>query len=201
MTLFQELHSIMSDSVDLNICISKSGEELTVSILPKANSLDDKAKDNLTPLIMTGRPEEIDNEFISIIGNPIKGSVELLTNMKSFEENKKLVAATNKETADRKKRFTDLMNTAKKHDEAKNVQKCLASLEEAKKLFPTDPEMLKLYAKCHNGASTQSLFGALEEPVVEDNESPNPPIAEEMLTEDDDEYIKENDFDEHYNEE
>ena len=200
MTLFQQLHSIMSDSVDLNICISKSGEELTVSVLPKANGLDDKAKDNLTPLIMTGRPEEIDNKFISIIGNPIKGSVELLTNMKSFEENKKLVAATNKEAADRKKRFTDLMNTAKKHDEAKNVQKCLASLEEARKLFPTDPEMLKLYAKCHNGASTQSLFGAFEEPVVEDKESPIPPIAEEMLTDYDD-YIKENDFDEQYNEE
>lgn len=200
MTLFQELHSIMSESVDLNICISKSDEELTVSILPKANGLDDKAKDNLVPLIITGKPEEIDNEFLSIVGNPIKNSVGLLTNMKSFEESSKLVDASKKENADRKKRFTDHMNEAKKHDEAKNVQKCLVALEKAKTLFPNDPEFLKLYKKCHNGASSQSLFGDLETPAIEEKEQVLSE-ADDLIISEDDDFIPQEDFEEQYNEE
>ena len=78
---FTSIHQMMTEAVDLTLVIRKSGNGLTVSVLPKSNSLKDEAQNHIVPLTVSGQPQELDADFIRIIGQPVQKVAGLITNM------------------------------------------------------------------------------------------------------------------------
>ena len=54
--------------------------------MPTKKGLKDEAKNNLSPILITGTPEELDQQFINIIKQPLQKATGLLTNMEKFEK-------------------------------------------------------------------------------------------------------------------
>ena len=61
---FTEINRMMTEGVDITLVIRKSGGQMIVSALPKANGLKDEAQNRIIPLTMTGAPEEMDDGFL-----------------------------------------------------------------------------------------------------------------------------------------
>jgi PRTRC genetic system protein E len=102
MNLFTELSNMLPDGVDLSLTIRKKGAEVTVSLMPKSKKVDDPAQFKIQPLIITGTPEELDNEFVAAIKSPLSQSTGLLANMAEHEKSVKEAAANSKAEKDKK---------------------------------------------------------------------------------------------------
>jgi PRTRC genetic system protein E len=69
-TLFKQLHALVLQSdggLMLSIVGGKSGN-MTVAVMPKSNQKDASESGLLTPLALTGTPEELDAEFVRCLG-------------------------------------------------------------------------------------------------------------------------------------
>ena len=60
MNLFKHLSEIMPEGIDLNMTLRRKDDLLIVSIIPKSGELEDNAKDRLSPLVVSGTPDELD---------------------------------------------------------------------------------------------------------------------------------------------
>lgn len=88
MSFFQQLAAL--GNVDLSIRIKQKNETLTLSITPGNSS-------NITPVIVTGTPAELDAEFLNSIAPQVQSISGIVTNIKDVkaeaakleEENKK----------------------------------------------------------------------------------------------------------------
>lgn len=68
-TLFKQLHSLAQQSggtLMFTIVADKSGK-LTVAAMPKSDQKDASESGLLTPLVLTGTPEELDLEFVQCL--------------------------------------------------------------------------------------------------------------------------------------
>lgn len=66
-TLFKQLHALATQSEGLVFSVIAAEDKLTVAVMPK--SRDAKAAENglLTPMVLTGTPEELDAEFVQCL--------------------------------------------------------------------------------------------------------------------------------------
>ena len=62
---FSQLSQAMVEGIDLSLVIRKQADRLTVSVLPKSESLKDGTRNNIVPLIVSGYPAELDAGFIA----------------------------------------------------------------------------------------------------------------------------------------
>lgn len=69
MSFFKKLYEL-ADGADLAINIKRKNEKLTVSVLPS------NAR-NVTPVIITGTPEDLDNEFLDTVTRQLEKAGEL----------------------------------------------------------------------------------------------------------------------------
>lgn len=69
MSFFQKLYEL-ADGADLAINIKRKNEKLTVSVLPS------NAR-NVTPVIITGTPEDLDNGFLDTVTRQLERAGEL----------------------------------------------------------------------------------------------------------------------------
>lgn len=69
MSFFQKVYEL-ADGADLAINIKRKNEKLTVSVLPS------NAK-NVTPVIITGTPEELDNGFLDTVTQQLEKANDL----------------------------------------------------------------------------------------------------------------------------
>ena len=104
MNLFTELTKMLPDGVDLNLTIRKKGGQVTVSLMLKSQKVDDPAKDKIQPLIVTGTPDELDNEFVDAIKSPLSKSTGLLGNMAQYEKSVKEAEANSKAEKEKKEK-------------------------------------------------------------------------------------------------
>jgi len=72
------------ENADLNLVLKKTKTGIAVSVLPKPN-VEDKAKDNLIPLIIKGTAEELDAQFIQLIQPQLQQATGIITNIAEFE--------------------------------------------------------------------------------------------------------------------
>ena len=98
--MFVELNNMLNES-DLQIIIKKKDGQLTVSVMPRNLQSDGKLK--IQPIMITGTPEELDANFLTMINAPILTHVRESNNIARFEKDAK-DAADAKSKADKDKK-------------------------------------------------------------------------------------------------
>lgn len=68
---FHQMASVLADGYDLTLSMRKTGNNITVTVLPsmkKNNDVkEDKNKVQIKPLVLSGSPGELDQEFLQVI--------------------------------------------------------------------------------------------------------------------------------------
>jgi len=99
MSFFQKIYEL-ADGADLAINIKRKNEKLTVSVLPS------NAK-NVTPVIITGTPEDLDNGFLDTVTRQLEKAgelqLEIVASMANEEEWPKKKDKTAKEAKEKDK--------------------------------------------------------------------------------------------------
>lgn len=86
MEFFKQLSEIMGEGSTLAITIAKKADTLSVSVLPGNNLVKDAAKSKIIPLCINGTVQEMDDGFIEAIKQPIKKSIDFLSNVSEYEK-------------------------------------------------------------------------------------------------------------------
>ena len=176
---FQSMNQMMNPSVDITLVIRKSADgRMSVSVLPKSNTLKDEAQNSIVPLTLSGTPEEIDSGFLQVVSRPVQKASGLITNMAQFEAQADRAASSSKGAKESKskeskedkekrenyeknlKKAQDLI-AAKKHGEAVDAlteARRYAKPDDLKKIDEQLVEQRKL-------AAQGDLFAMMEEPA------------------------------------
>lgn len=133
----------MTDGVDLTLVIRKKEGQLTVSALPRSNSLKDEAQNHLIPLVLTGTPAELDGGFLPTIGHPMQRAAGMISNMAQFEQQATKAAANSKankeqkdkeskETKEKREKYDKHLKRAEELITAQNYPEALTALAQAR---------------------------------------------------------------------
>ncbi len=175
---FTAINQMMTEGVDLTLVIRKANGQLTVSTLPKSNTLKDEAQNHIVPLTVSGLPEELDAGFLQAITRPIQKTAGLITNMAQFEAQAEKAASESKASKDAKAKETkeekekrekyekhlkkaEELIAAKKHSEAVTAlgqARLCAKPQDLKKIDGMIEEQKKAMNK-------GSLFELMEDPA------------------------------------
>ena len=127
--LFTTLAAILAANSMVTIVIRKNEDgNLVASTNFNNNDVTDEAKKLIAPFIVSGSPEELDNEFAEVICAPLEQSKGLQTSMQEFEAQQKVAKAnsqaakTAKQTADSLKKQNETL-VKSLMDKAKALQK------------------------------------------------------------------------------
>ncbi len=99
----------------LQLTITKDGDKLTVMVYPKVSEKDEIQK-QITPLLMTGTPTELDQEFFTALGTRLDSAKDAANQIKNYE--KGLTKAV--EIAEKSNKTS--ASDAGKKDEPKTIQ-------------------------------------------------------------------------------
>lgn len=169
MELFKTLSEVIGNGCTVKITVSQKDGEMTVSVLPGNDLVKDSAKNMISPLSVTGTPEELDNGFVELISAPIKKASGLLSNLEAFEKSaeeakqrSKMEEESKAAEAKRKKDLTAYIELAKtnlKEDKYADATTCLSS---ASKLAVSDAEKQQIAVvekEVKNASGDGALFG------------------------------------------
>lgn len=114
MNLFTTIADIIKENADTTIVIRKNTDgRLVVSVSYKNREVADPAKDIISPFVVSGTPEELDNEFVELIAEPMEQSADIQTSMANFEASKKIAQAKSQAAAEEKKKAEELKKAKK----------------------------------------------------------------------------------------
>lgn len=178
--MFTKFASMLGDGDSLSITITKKGDNLITSILPKKADLSDTGKDHLSPLVISGTPEELEDGFIDAVITPIQQAAGILTNMREFEKGIEAAEANSKaakkekerkekeekERKDKYKEFTEKVNAAEK---AGNIAEAIKALQEADKYASGNHSAISgRIQRLQSRLNTGTLFGGEALPPEEE---------------------------------
>lgn len=191
--MFKEFNEMLGNGDSLTIVITKTGEKLATSIVPRKSGLKDSAKEMILPLVLTGTPEELDVDFIKEISMPIRKATGLLTNLREFEKSTEVAEANSKAakvgadrakkaTDEKKKKYDTAIKQADEREKEGKLREAIVALKEADKYATGNHGAIsgrisKLKAKL--GAN--SIFGDFEE--EEETAIPSEEAAENLYKE------------------
>ena len=92
---FTQLSELMNEDTDLNLKISKSGNNLIIALHPKPNSKD--AINSIPPLNIKGTATELDNDFIATIKQPLEKATGVIANIQWHDKAMASIEAKKKE--------------------------------------------------------------------------------------------------------
>lgn len=194
---FTAINQMMTEGVDLMLVIRKANGQLTVSTLPKSNTLKDEAKNHIVPLTVTGLPEELDAGFLQVIARPIQRASGLITNMAQFEAqaekaasdskaSKEAKAKETKEEKEKREKYEKYLKKAEEQIAAQNHKDAVATLGQAR--FYAKPQDQKrideMIAEQKKAMSSGSLFDLMEDsapqPQVQQQAAPQPAQSQQI---------------------
>ena len=164
--LFTTLAPFIKGS-ELSFTLKKKGEQITVSVMPKGELIDDE-DNHIVPLIITGTAEELDKDFVATIIKPLEKAVGIVTNLEDFEAAVEKTAEENKPTPKAKtetKAAAPKVDTKKIEADAKKLE-----LEEKKK---ADAERKRIYDELMKRASSFEKEKLVRECIGTLNEAKN----------------------------
>lgn len=143
---FKKLLPLLTGLDSLSVQFSQLGEEITVSVLPRAKDVKDEALSKIQPLIIRGTADDLDEKFIDALTQPIQKAAGLFTTLKDFEQS---VAEAEKESKMAEKKRKDEKEAAEKKkkqkDESdKKADELLKEVEDLKKENKLPAAILKL---------------------------------------------------------
>lgn len=170
MDFFKTIADFLQDGQQLQMAIRKSGKSIAVSILPDNRGVKDKAVENITPLVMSGTPEDFEEGFKDAI-KPLSQAQGLVSNIKEFEENtekakreSEMAKKLKDEAAKQKKEFNDLIALARKNNEEHKFKDARTVLAKASALPSAEKAIIDKVSKEIDAKSgVGNLFGAEED--------------------------------------
>lgn len=172
MKMFKTFMEMLGDGSSVTITIAKKGEELIVSVLPGNSIVKDTAKSRIVPLNLSGTAEDLDDGFIDAISTPIAKSIDLLSNMASFEKAQEEAKAKSKMEAEkkaveekRKKELSDYVSLAKQNLKEEKFRDALTCIANARKVATSNDcsALDKLEIEVSKLSGAESMFGDLED--------------------------------------
>ncbi len=182
-----------NDTVTIVVC-KRSDDRLAVSVHVNNTKLLDPAKGCIAPLVVSGTPDELDNEFVEAIIQPVAESSGMQVSMENFEASKKVAEAASKKAleaktkekeakakADKALKEAETLAKGKKYAEAvKVLQKALSDAPEASK------KTIQAAIEKYNASTAPDIFGAFEEDDAPATEAAAEPEAAPKGATDDD---------------
>lgn len=170
MEFFKTIADFLQDGQQLQMAIRKSGGNIAVSILPDNRGVKDKAVDNITPLVMSGTPEEFEEGFTDAL-KPLSEAQGLVSNIKAFEEStekakreSEMAKKLKDEAAKQKKEFNDLIALARKNNDEHKFKDARNILSKAAALPSAEKAIIDKVEKEINAASgVGNMFGGEED--------------------------------------
>ncbi|AVM53289.1 PRTRC genetic system protein E [Bacteroides zoogleoformans] len=178
--MFTKFASMLGDGDSLSITITKKGDNLITSILPKKADLSDTGKDHLSPLVVSGTPEELEDGFIDAVITPIQQATGILTNMREFEKGvedaeanskaaKKEKERKEKEKKERKDKYKEFTEKANAAEKAGNIAEAIKALQEADKYASGNHSAISgRIQRLQSRLNTGTLFGGEALPPEEE---------------------------------
>jgi len=178
------------ENADLNLVLKKTKTGIAVSVLPKPN-VEDKAKDNLIPLIIKGTAEELDAQFIQLIQPQLQQATGIITNIAEFEAQAnelKNKSEAEKKAKDAKKKANEnskkALEGADKLLEENKFDECQAKIDKALQNNDDYKPALTLQNKLDKAKPADNqvdIFNVIEaeeiKTIEEDNKKPTlPPV-------------------------
>lgn len=168
----------MTEGVDLTLVIRRKEGLLTISTLPRANSVKDNAQNHIVPFTVSGTPADLDQGFLSALCKPMQRAAGLLTNMAQFEQQAEKAAATSKSakeqkekedkaTREKREKYEKAFRKAEEQFAAKNYTEALTNYQQARlyaaedKLKEVDEKIAAVKAAMNQG----SLFDLAAQPT------------------------------------
>ena len=160
------------NNTNINLVITKNGEEVTVSLLPQPK-IKDEAKSNLKPILLRGTAEELDEQFHTLISKPMDKVTGIVSNIQEFEDSADKLATKSKAAEELKKQSTknkekaeSLLKEADVFVKDKDYSKAILKIEAALKFIPDFDKAIKLLAEVKE-LDTPDLFAEVEEVKTE----------------------------------
>jgi len=169
------------ENTNINLVITKNGNQLTVSLLPKPK-INDEAKNILKPIIIKGTADELDEQFHIILQKPLEKVAGITSNILSFESSVKEMeeksAAQKKIKEEQKKNEEKANKELEKVDELiknKEFNKALISVKKALEISSGYKKAIELEKSINEAKSKEQpdIFG-----VIQDSEVPKEKVIE-----------------------
>lgn len=170
MDFFKTIADFLQDGQQLTMAIRKSGSNIAVSILPDNRGVKDKAVENITPLVMSGTPEDFNEGFVAAL-KPLSNAQVFVTNVKEFEANtekakkeSEMAKKLKEEAAKQKKEFNDLIAQARKNNDEHKFKDARALLSKAAALPSAEKNIIdKVTKEIDEKSGVGNLFGGEED--------------------------------------
>lgn len=170
MEFFKTIADFLQDGQQLQMAIRKSGESIAVSILPDNRGVKDKAVEHITPLVMSGTPEDFEEGFKDTM-KPLAQAQGLVSNIKEFEEStekakreSEMAKKLKDEAAKQKKEFNDLIALARKNNDEHKFKDARAVLAKASALPSAEKAIIdKVSMEIDTKSGVGNLFGGEED--------------------------------------
>lgn len=170
MEFFKTIADFLQDGQQVQMAIRKSGDNIAVSILPDNRGVKDKAVENITPLVMSGTPEEFEEGFKDSL-KPLAAAQGLVSNIKEFEENtekakkeSEMAKKLKDEAAKQKKEFNDLIALARKNNDEHKFKDARSVLAKASALPSAEKAIIdKVSKEIDTKSGVGNMFGGEED--------------------------------------
>ena len=165
MEFFKTIADFLQDGQQVTMAIRKSGGNIAVSIMPDNRGVKDKAVDNITPLVMSGTPEDFEEGFKDAL-KPLAQAQGLVSNIKEFEEGtekakreSEMAKKLKDEAAKQKKEFNDLITLARKNKDEHKFKDARSILAKASALPSADKALIgKVMKEIDDAAGVGNMF-------------------------------------------
>lgn len=178
---FTQIHQMMTEGVDLTLVMRKAQGQLTVSVMPKSNSLKDGAQNHLVPLTLSGTPPELDAGFFAATMQPMQRVAGLISNMAEFEKQAQTAAASSKaakekeqktskdtkepkEVKEKREKYEKYLKKAEELIAAKNYSDAIMAYQQAR-LVATEEQKKKVDEKIAAAKMEQAQGSLFENPT------------------------------------
>ena len=170
MEFFKTIADFLQDGQQVTMAIRKSGDNIAVSIMPDNRGVKDKAVENITPLVMSGTPEEFENGFADAL-KPLAVAQGLVSNIKEFEEStekakreSEMAKKLKDEASKQKKEFNDLIALARKNKDEHKFKDARSILAKASALPSAEKAIItKVQKEIDDAAGVGNMFAQEED--------------------------------------
>lgn len=174
------------ESSNMNLVLTKNGDKICVSILPKPK-INDEAKSNLKPIVIKGIAEELDEQFHIVLQKPLEKVTGIINNIAEFEKNAELMAekskiaeSEKKKVEANKKKAEKKVEKAKEYLEKEEFDKAMYTVKEAIELAPKLSSAINLKDEIEENKKSKQqvdIFSVIDESEKEQKEE-KPTITE-----------------------
>lgn len=188
--MFTSIFDIMQDNQALSLNLMRSGAKLVVCFQPLASNTSDATGNNLTPLVITATPAELDAGFITAIRTPLQERFEMLVNLEEFKKSTQKAqsktgtkdtvtvsgSSVSTSTAPKKSKKEEQVEEAEKLLKANNLPGAYGIY---KKLYEQDKTDVKVGNRMHEiwaRMSQKTMFPVENTTVIEETPNTQPEI-------------------------